>query len=165
MTAARSADATTPSCERDGDERWEPCRGAHVLVVDDDVDMRELLATRLQLVGCIASPVPSGDEALARLETNDAASTVDLLLIDLRMPGMSGLQVLRRLLRGRASIPAILMTGFADIDVRVEALALGIHVLEKPFTLETLRRSLALLLVSSRLERRQVHFPQRSSMR
>jgi CheY-like chemotaxis protein len=151
---------TSPlSSRRLGEERWESCRGAHVLVVDDDIDMRELLAMRLQHVGCIASAVASGDEALALLDANDAATPVDLLLLDFRMPGLTGLQVLRRLLQGRAPIPAVLMTGFAETDVCVEALALGVHVLEKPFTFETLRRSLVLLLASSRLERRRLHVP------
>jgi len=151
--------------ETDGEPGWESCRGAHVLVVDDDDDMRELLSIRLRHVGCIVSAAASGDEALALLDADDPANPIDLLLTDFRMPGVTGLQVLRPLLRGRAPIPALLMTGFAETDVRVEALALGIHVLEKPFTFEALRRALVLLLVSRRLERRRVHVPQRPSMR
>jgi DNA-binding NtrC family response regulator len=134
-------------------QNWSSCRGARVLVVDDDDDMRELLAMRLHEVGCVANTAPSGSAALESLRA-DGPRTVDLVLIDLRMPGINGLEVLRYL-AGRQDIPAILMTGFADDDVHAEALALGIHVLEKPFSFETLRRTATLLLLSKRLERDQ----------
>jgi len=136
-------------------EQWRACRGARVLVVDDDEDMRSLLATRLEQVGCHASALPTGVEALELLESAGGAEPVDLLLVDLRMPGLTGIDVLRRLLAVTPHVPAILMTGYAEADVRVDALALGVHVLEKPFTFDTLRRVASALIVSQRLERRR----------
>lgn len=138
----------------DGESGWNPCHGAHVLVVDDDDDLRQLLAQRLRELGCSTSAAPSGTAALDLLRAG-SGPRVDLVVVDLRMPGISGLDVLRRVLLDGRETAAILMTGFADDDVRVNALAIGVHVLEKPFTFETLRRAVTLLLVSKRSERRR----------
>ncbi len=143
-------------CEEDATDQyadnWASCRGARVLVVDDDADMRALLAARLDAVGCVAYAAASGSAALSVLTSKDFAKGVDLLLIDLRMPGTSGIEILTLLRAARQLPPAILMTAFAEPHVRTEALALGIHILEKPFTFDTLRRVAAALILSKRVE-------------
>jgi DNA-binding response OmpR family regulator len=137
---------------QDGEESWGSCRGARILVVDDDPDMRALLASRLEKVGCIAREAASGVEAEGILASRDPAHSVDLLVIDLRMPGLSGIQVLRALRAAHQLPPAILMTAFADPEVCAEALSLGIHILDKPFRFDALRR-VATALILSRRER------------
>lgn len=143
------ADPSVTTTGEGGD--WAPCRGERVLVVDDDPDLRELLTGRLRRVGCIVVPIPTGSDALVALRET-AVSSIDLVLIDLRMPGLSGLEVLRRVRLELGTIPALLMTAYAADEVRAAALALGIHVIEKPFTFETLRRSMVLLALSRRLK-------------
>jgi two-component system response regulator (stage 0 sporulation protein F) len=140
---------------QDTTESWGSCRGAHVLVVDDDPDMRALLASRLERAGCIAHEADSGTEAQAILASRGPVDSVDLLLIDLRMPGSSGIQVLRALRAAHQLPPAILMTAFAEPDVHAEALALGIHILDKPFAFDALRRVATALILSSRVERKR----------
>jgi two-component system, response regulator, stage 0 sporulation protein F len=134
---------------------WGPCHGARVLVVDDDADMRAMLTSKLEGVGCVAYEATSGREALEVLTSLGSQDGVDLLLIDLRMPGPDGLEVLRELREVRQLPPAILMTAFAEPLVRTEALGLAIHLLDKPFTFEALRRVAALLILSKRVERRR----------
>jgi two-component system response regulator (stage 0 sporulation protein F) len=143
------------SDSQDTPESWGSCRGARVLVVDDDPDMRALLASRLERAGCLAHEAASGIEAQAILASRGPADSVDLLLIDLRMPGSSGIQVLRALRAAHQLPPAILMTAFAEPDVHAEALALGIHILDKPFAFDALRRVATALILSSRVERKR----------
>jgi two-component system, response regulator, stage 0 sporulation protein F len=138
---------------QDTSESWGSCRGAHVLVVDDDPDMRALLASRLDRAGCIAHEAASGIEARDLLASHGPVDRVDLLLIDLRMPGSSGIQVLRALRAAHKLPPAILMTAFAEPEVHAEALALGIHILDKPFAFDALRRVATALILSNRVER------------
>jgi CheY-like chemotaxis protein len=115
-----------PESTQDTEESWGSCRGARILVVDDDPDMRALLASRLEKVGCIAREAASGVEAHGILASRDPAHCVD------QLP------------------PAILMTAFADPEVRAEALSLGIHILDKPFRFDALRRVATALILSSR---------------
>jgi DNA-binding response OmpR family regulator len=140
---------------QDNVENWGSCRGTHVLVVDDDPDMRAILASRLEQAGCFAHEAASGMEAQAILASGDPGERIDLLLIDLRMPGSSGIQVLRALCAARHLPPAILMTAFAEPNVRAEALALGIHILDKPFSFDSLRRVATALILSNRVERKR----------
>jgi two-component system, response regulator, stage 0 sporulation protein F len=140
---------------QDDAESWGSCRGTRVLVVDDDPDMRALLASRLERAGCIAHEAASGIDAQAILASRGPQEDVDLLLIDLRMPGSSGIQILRALRAARQLPPAILMTAFAEPEVHAEALALGIHILDKPFPFDTLRRLATALILSSRVERKR----------
>jgi two-component system response regulator AtoC len=140
------------------DESWGSCRGAHVLVVDDDPDLRALLALRLERAGCVVHQAESGIEAQALLGAGEPGEQVELLLIDLRMPEVSGLEVLAALHAARRLPPAILMTGFAEARIRTEALAIGIHVLDKPFAFDTLRCLAVALILSKRVVKRRASY-------
>lgn len=123
--------------------------GARILVADDDEAMRSLVSSELASEGFMVSEAVSGTDLLLSLDTanEDAASGVDLIVLDFRMPGMSGLEVLRLLRAAHWGTPAILMTAFADPKVIAEAGRLGVPVLSKPFPLETLTRVAISLLV------------------
>lgn len=95
---------------------------ANVLIVDDDVAMREGLAEALADLGHAPRSVASGREALAALRGND----IDCVLLDLRMPGgMDGMEVLRRTRERDDAPPVIVLTAFATAANTIEAMRLG----------------------------------------
>lgn len=86
---------------------------ARVLLVEDDARIRQALGLALADEGCQIVEAVSGEEALARLDS----TTVDLVLLDLMLPGMDGLAVCRSL-RSRGDLPIIIVTARSDtIDV------------------------------------------------
>lgn len=125
--------------------------GARVLVADDDEDTRHLVTSTLESEGYEVNEASSGTDLLRALEpiTMDLQSPdgVDLIVLDQRMPGMSGLEIVRRLRAAHWVTPAILMTGFAEPNIVAEAARLGVPVLSKPFALETLTETALSLLV------------------
>lgn len=114
----------------------------HVLAVDDDPDLRALLVDYLSGNDMRVSAVASGAEAREVL----ARDTVDLIVLDVRLPGEDGMQIARRLREG-SNIPILMLTGRAEEADRVMGLELGADdYLTKPFsTRELLARLRALL--------------------
>lgn len=115
---------------------------ARVLVVEDDPALRELVVSRLVDDGYAVDEAETGSAALRKLHSLhlDAFPDegVDLILLDQRMPGMHGLEVLRKLRASHRTTPAILMTAFPEPPLLAEAAALGVCVLAKPFPLDDL---------------------------
>lgn len=107
-----------------------------VLVVDDDPAQRQLLAGFLQRHGCPVRTAESGDAALESLATHAIA----LMICDVRMPGMSGMELLRRARERHPALPVLMVTAFADIRDAVDAMRDGaLNYLEKPVDLDELR--------------------------
>ncbi|MFP4500974.1 MAG: sigma-54-dependent transcriptional regulator [Candidatus Hydrogenedentota bacterium] len=106
----------------------------HVIaVVDDEPAQRALLTNTLERAGYAVRPCADGDTAL------DVAPDVDLMLLDVRMPGMSGLDVLARLRKDRPELPVILLTAYIDVRDAVQAIKQGaLDYLEKPLDLDEL---------------------------
>ena len=112
--------------------------GATIYIVDDDPAIRQSLGLMLQNDYRVMT-VPSA-EAFLELESLDEQGCV---LLDLRMPGMSGLELQRRLAERNISIPIVFMTGHGGVSECVQAMRGGaVHFLEKPFSGETLHRCL-----------------------
>ena len=108
--------------------------GAHILVVDDDPDVRWIIAQDLQEIGYVVTEADSGRAALDILEQN---APCDLMVADLVMPGLSGLDTLRLARRTRPDLKVLFASGYADLS-RFGA-NLGSHsLLKKPFKSETL---------------------------
>jgi FixJ family two-component response regulator len=104
---------------------------ATVFVVDDDPAMRESLAF---LVGSVGLHVESFADARDFLARYDAVRP-GCLVLDVRMPGMSGLELQERLAERKIDLPIIMITGFGDVPMAVRALKLGaVDFNEKPFT-------------------------------
>jgi two-component system response regulator (stage 0 sporulation protein F) len=122
-----------------------------VLVVDDDESMRQLVGAALVNEGFEVNEAVSGSDLVWVLNSiiADAGPSdgVDLIVLDLRMPGMNGLEIVRKLRDARWRTPAILMTAFPDPEVLTEANRLGVPVLSKPFSLEALTRMAVTLLL------------------
>lgn len=110
-----------------------------VYVVDDESDVRRALGFFLKASGYTPRPFLSGADLLA--ESGELAP--GCVLLDIRMPGLDGLQVIERLGRHSASLPIIVMTGHGDVATAVRAMQLGaIDFLEKPFADEVLLKAL-----------------------
>ena len=121
---------------------------ARILVVDDERSLRELLAIVLKREGYDVLLAENGRMALAAL----ARGPVDLLISDIKMPDMSGVDVLRTAKQADPSLSAIMMTAFASTETAVEAMRLGAcDYLVKPFDVDELK-----LKVREKLQARQL---------
>jgi DNA-binding NtrC family response regulator len=103
---------------------------ARVLIVDDDAASRRLLDVRLRALQCEVVTVGSGEEALSTIRKDQP----DLVLLDLQMPQMDGMEVLRRLRKARLPVPVIVITAHGSIEIAVEAMKEGAcDFVTKPF--------------------------------
>lgn len=103
---------------------------ARVLVVDDEAPIRDLLSKMLSLAEYEVDVAPDGPSAVDRMRMIQ----YDLLITDLRMPGVDGLNVIREARRLRADIPVIIVTGYSSEAAAIEAINLGVQgYLTKPF--------------------------------
>ncbi len=101
-----------------------------VLVVDDEDDVRRGIERLVKGTGAAVVGAPSGEEALARLAENP----VDLVVTDVRMPGISGVDLLREIRARWPDVRVVLITGFGTIETAVACLQAGAtHFLTKPF--------------------------------
>jgi excisionase family DNA binding protein len=101
-----------------------------VLVVDDEASIRDLLAKTLALAEYDVDVAPDGRAALDRMRMYP----YDLLIADLKMPGMDGLAVIREAKRYKTDLPVIVITGFSTESSAIEAINLGVSgYLTKPF--------------------------------
>ncbi|OGR82174.1 MAG: hypothetical protein A2901_04270 [Elusimicrobia bacterium RIFCSPLOWO2_01_FULL_54_10] len=103
---------------------------AKILVVDDEPDMIWAITHVLLSEGHSVVSVNSGEEALVKVK--DAA--VGLVLLDFRLPGMDGIQILEKIKQARPELPVIMVTGYGGIEEAVQAIKLGAaHYISKPF--------------------------------
>jgi len=101
-----------------------------VLVVDDEASIRDLLSKTLALAEYDVDVAPDGRSALERMRMYP----YDLLIADLKMPGMDGLTVIREAKRYKGDLPVIIITGFSTESSAIEAVNLGVAgYLTKPF--------------------------------
>src|SRR6185295_10929767 len=113
---------------------------ARILIADDDAASCELFAEVLEREGYRVDQVQTGDEALARLREK----LHDLLLVDVRMPGMTGLEVTRAVRKEYPCMPILVMTAFGSMETAVEAIHEGaFDFISKPMNLEELKKSVA----------------------
>ncbi len=106
-----------------------------VLVVDDEEDFLNALVTRLKLRDLKAHGVTTGEEALAFLEQQQA----DVVVLDIKLPGMDGLKVLKQIRKNFRKVEVIMLTGHGETESGMEGLSLGAFAyLVKPVKLEEL---------------------------
>ncbi len=117
---------------RGGAARGAAANRPRILIVDDEEAVRELLAKTLTMADYDAETVSDGPAALDRLR----AAEYDLLITDLKMPGMDGLSVIREARRLRPDLAVIIITGYSTEASAIEAINLGVSgYLTKPFRL------------------------------
>ena len=127
-----------------------------VIVVDDEASIRTAVEQWLSLSGFQVQTFSRAEECLAQLPRYFPG----VILSDVRMPGMGGLELLARLQEQDSDLPVILLTGHGDVPMAVEAMRDGAYdFLEKPFSPQTLLASLARAMEKRRLvlENRQLH--------
>jgi excisionase family DNA binding protein len=138
-------DSQRPS-GRAGSEAAPAVPGAaspRVLVADDEASIRELLGKTLALAEYHVDSVPDGQSALDRLRTDN----YDLLIADLRMPGVDGLQLIREARRYSATLKVIIVTGYSSESAAIEAVNLGVNgYLTKPFRVAQVLSAVAKVL-------------------
>ena len=121
---------------------------AKILVCDDQELMRDSLAAILAREGHEVTAAGDGPQALLRLQ----AGKFDLLITDLKMPRMTGLELLGEAKKLRPELPVVLMTAFATVQTAVEAMKLGAYdYIQKPFEGDEIK-----LLVNRTLEHSQL---------
>ncbi len=106
-----------------------------VLIVDDETEVGEILTLRLKRRGMQPAYSSSGEAALQYLSTNE----VDVVLLDVKMPGMDGLTALSHIRRDFPLVSVIMLSGHADMDAATKGLELGAFFYQlKPVELDTL---------------------------
>ncbi|KRD60422.1 sigma-54-dependent Fis family transcriptional regulator [Ensifer sp. ENS10] len=109
-----------------------------VYLIDDDNDLRKAMTQTLELAGFAVTSLASAAEALGTLDANFDGIVVS----DIRMPGIDGLQLFRRIAAFDADLPVILVTGHGDIPMAVQALQDGVYdFIPKPFAADRLVQS------------------------
>jgi response regulator RpfG family c-di-GMP phosphodiesterase len=122
---------------------------ARILVVDDERVIREILAEFLTLEGFSVNTVEDGEKALTELRLNP----YDLLITDLKMPRLSGLQLLEKIEAERLGVLTVLMTGFGTVETAIEAMKKGAYdYLLKPFKVEEVIHVVERALYRQRLQ-------------
>jgi DNA-binding NtrC family response regulator len=95
---------------------------ARVLVVDDETPFIEALSKRLSKRDLVVLTATSGPEALDKLKTE---SLIDVVVLDVRMPGVDGIETLRAIKRDYPLVEVIMLTGHATVDSAIEGMRLG----------------------------------------
>lgn len=109
---------------------------AKILLVDDEAPFVEALSKRLEKRGLTVSPAYSGKEALEKL---DQDTTIDVVILDVKMPGMDGIETLKAIKSMHPLVEVIMLTGHATVESAIEGMKLGaLDYLMKPCDMEVL---------------------------
>lgn len=124
-----------------------------VFVIDDDQSIREAIKSLIRSVGMHVETFASAQEFMASMRPDAPAC----LVLDVRMPGLSGLDLQRELLNAGIRIPVIFITGHGDIPMSVRAMKAGaVEFLSKPFRDQDLLDAIGHAIERDRTERRQL---------
>ncbi len=121
---------------------------AHILIVEDESDVRDALQAQLLTEGYQVTEARSGSDALELV----AQQSFDVVLTDVQMPGLNGIELLKRIAPLPSAPATIVMTGYGSVSMGIEAMKAGAHdFLEKPFSGEILLATVASALRMKRL--------------
>lgn len=122
---------------------------ARILIVDDEPKICEFLQVLLRREGYDVPAVHRADDAIRQVEQD----RLDLVVTDLRMPGMDGFELVTRLKAIRKDLPVVMITGYATVETAVKALRYGVDdYVTKPFNIEELRRVISRVIQANRME-------------
>ncbi|HEX9424956.1 MAG TPA: response regulator [Pyrinomonadaceae bacterium] len=121
-------------------ENYTVTKGARISIVDDDESMREAVKALIASMGLSAEDFSSAEAFL----NSGRSQAFDCLILDVRMPSLSGLELQRRLASDHCPVPIVFMTAHYGDDVRTKAMEAGaVDVLRKPFTEKELLNAIA----------------------
>ncbi|MFP6683968.1 MAG: response regulator, partial [Polyangiaceae bacterium] len=125
-----------------------------ILVVDDEANLRRVLSVQLEREGFEVHTAPDGEAGLAFLSEHH----VDLVITDLRMPKLGGMDLLRVAVREEPERPVVILTAHGTIDIAVEALKIGaFDFIRKPFDQDEVRLIVKKAMRTRELARRDAH--------
>jgi len=120
-----------------------------ILIVDDEKNIRMTLSQSLESLETETDTAGNGEEALAKLKEKDFG----LILLDIRMPGIDGMEVLRQVREIRPDIRIIMITAYGTIESAVEAIKLGaVDFLQKPFDPDEIRALVSKVMDREKLD-------------
>ncbi len=126
----------------------------HIVTTDDDPAIRKILRIMLNKAGYEVTPCENGNDLLHLLA--NTPFSIDLMLLDIKMPGLSGFDILERIVRRYPTIPVVMLTAFNDLDTGMKAIRLGaVDYLTKPIRQEELYSCIHRVLEKSDEEQRQ----------
>lgn len=124
----------------------------NLLIVDDDLAVRTVIARKMEASGYNCIAVSNGNEALETIGTQ----TFDLVLLDIKMPGLSGIQILPQIVARHPDTGVVMITAMDDTTTAVEAMQLGAYdYITKPFSLEELTNRIAQALERKRQQKKR----------
>jgi two-component system response regulator AtoC len=128
---------------------------SQIMIVDDEPNMLKVLGSLLKREGYDVLEASEGTSALLSMEDNH----IDVLVADLRMPGMDGMTLLEKAIASRPNLPVIILTAHGTIDIAVEALKKGaFDFVTKPFEWLELKQVISKAVQTARLSRREPDF-------
>ena len=123
--------------------------GKSVLIVDDEKNIRLTLSQALQILQLETDTAANGEEALTKLKEKEFG----LILLDLKMPGMDGMEVLHRVREFRPDIRVIILTAYGTVESAVEAMKFGaVDFIQKPFSPEEIRALVSRVMDREKIE-------------
>jgi len=130
-------------------EKEIPMKGKPILIVDDERNIRLTLSQALEILDVETDTAANGEEALTKLKEKEFG----LVLLDLHMPGVQGMEVLRQLREIRPDIRVIIITAYGTVGLAVEAMRLGaVDFVQKPFIPEEIREIVARVMDREKLD-------------
>ena len=126
---------------------------ASVLIVDDEKNIRLTVSATLKSMKCETDAAVNGEEALAKI----AQKEYDLILLDIKMPGMDGMTALERIRKITPDVSVMMITAHGTVANAVDAMKLGaVDFLQKPFTPDEIRQAVSLVLDRRILDEKRV---------
>jgi response regulator RpfG family c-di-GMP phosphodiesterase len=126
-----------------------------VLIVDDEPAICELIGAYLERIGYVVAQAGNGNDALAIVKTG----SIDLVISDIKMPGMSGIELLQKIREYSGTLPVLLATGFPTMETAIEALKAGaFDYLAKPFNFEEIAEKIRRALLQRHLQEENILF-------
>ncbi len=130
--------------KRAKEENEKEVKGLKVLIVDDEKWVRDMLSDVLSMMGYIPCNVESGQKAIERIEK--APKFFDLIILDYSMPGMNGIEAMKKIKNIRPDMPIILSSGYVDKKITEEVERLGGVFIHKPYRIDKLDKIIKTLI-------------------